>query len=320
MTDLKNSIESLDYMEGKNNSLSFADAELINKSEANLNTILDHADSGYVLYSADLKIVAYNSLAQKFSNLLYGRILVEGTHLLHYFPKDKHQYLLETTKKVLNGEDVEYEVCFIVNDFEKWLKVKWLNVKNVENRNWGFILVSQDITESKLAAKKFEKITHDLVNRNKALEQFANIISHNLRAPVANIINLVQMIDLNSKDEEAQQFLEFILSSSQALNAVIDDIHQILEVKQRFYEVKEKIDFDQLTEDIKTSINLTIIKEKVIITTDFETTPYIYSIRSFLYSVFYNLILNSIKYRRPDVVPEIYLSSKIFNHTLNAHL
>ena len=35
-----------------------------------------------------------------------------------------------------------------------------------------------------------EKMTTDLIQRNKDLEQFTYIISHNLRAPVANIIGL----------------------------------------------------------------------------------------------------------------------------------
>jgi len=110
--------------------------------------------------------------------------------------------------------------------------------------------------------------------------------------------------------------LDFILSSSQALNKVIDDINQILEVKQNIHEVKEKISFDQLLNDIETSINYLIIKEKVIISGDFDELPHIYSIRSFLYSIFYNLVLNSIKYRRIGVAPEIHLSSRQTDNTM----
>jgi hypothetical protein len=35
-------------------------ADVIKKTEANLNAILNHADSGYVLYDAELKIIAWS--------------------------------------------------------------------------------------------------------------------------------------------------------------------------------------------------------------------------------------------------------------------
>jgi len=284
-------------------------SEVVKKSEANLNAILNHADSGYVLYDCGLRIIAFNALAQEFAHLLYSKKLVEGNHLLSYFPQNRHAALLDVTQKVINGAKICYEAYFKTDDYERWIEVRWLNVKNDDNKNWGFILASKDITEKKLADIKLEKITNDLIRRNTALEQFANIISHNLRAPVANIISLVKMTG-GEYGFEKDQALEFILSSSQALNKVIDDINQILEVKQQIHEVKQKIYFEQLLTDIKTSINYLIIKEEVTIISDFENSAYIFSIRSFLYSVFYNLILNSIKYRRTHVRPEIYITSR----------
>lgn len=284
-------------------------SEIVKKSEANLNAILNHADSGYVLYDSELRIIAFNALAQEFSQLLYSKELVEGKHLLDYFPESRHSALFEITQTVIHGEKICYEAYFKTGDSEKWIEVRWLNVTNDNNRNWGFILASKDITEKKLADIRLEKLTGDLMRRNAALEQFANIVSHNLRAPVANIISLVKMTGAEYGFEK-DQALEFILSSSQALNKVIDDINQILEANQQVHEVKQKIYFEQLLTDIKTSINYLMIKEGVTIETDFESSPCIFSIQSFLYSVFYNLILNSIKYHRSGVQPKIRISAK----------
>ncbi len=288
-----------------------ADTDAIKRSEANLHAILNHADTGYVLYNADLQIVAFNTLAQKFSQILYSKDLVEGKHLLYYFPAERHKILLDITARVLAGEDINYEMCFNVDGHDKWIHVKWLNVKNTENKNWGLILTSKDITESKLAAIEREKITQDLLRRNKALEQFANITSHNLRAPAANIINLIQMIDKAADENEKEQFLDYILSSSNTLIRVIDNINQILEIKQHLNEVKEPVYFEKLVKDIKTSISYLIIKEEAVIRCNFDSSPCIHSINSFLHSIFYNLILNSIKYKRVGVAPEIELSSAL---------
>ena len=56
-----------------------------------------------------------------------------------------------------------------------------------------------------------------------------------------------------------------------------------------------------------------IIQNDVTITSNFDGGSYVYSIRSFIYSIFYNLILNSIKYRREDVSPVIELSATTHN-------
>jgi PAS domain S-box-containing protein len=293
-----------------NKLLSSSDIDLVKKSEAHLNTILNHADSGYVLYNSALQIIAYNALAQHLSQMLYSKALVEGNHLLMYFPKERHELLLDITNRVLAGEKINYELAFEIDGQEKWFDVGWLNVKNAENKNWGFILASKDITERKREALKLEKTTNDLMRRNKTLEQFANVTSHNLRAPVANIVSLIKMMEEVTDEAEKKQLLEFILLSSQNLNLVISDIHHILEIKQHLEEVKENIYFEQLVNDIKISISYLIMKEQVTIRSDFSDVQYIYSVKSFIHGIFYNLILNSIKYRRPGVSPEVDIIAK----------
>ncbi|MEJ7692640.1 ATP-binding protein [Daejeonella sp.] len=47
------------------------------------------------------------------------------------------------------------------------------------------------------------------------------------------------------------------------------------------------------------------------ITTDFAEIDKFNTIKSYMHSIFYNLISNSIKYRRPDVDPRIEISSHL---------
>jgi signal transduction histidine kinase len=286
--------------------------EKIKKAEANLHTILYNADAGYALYNSDLKLVSYNRLAQNFSKLLYSRELREGNHFLDYFPSCRHQYLLNITKRVLSGEEVNYEVEFDgLVDGLKWIDVKWISVKNSENKNWGFILVSKDITEIKLALIERERIMNDLSRSNKAFEQFTRITSHNLNAPVGNIISLAETFGELDDEAEKKEYLDFIIASAKSLNPVINDINQILQMKQHLSEIKDKINLSNLLESIKTIIITDIVKENVLIRSDFGDVTDIVGLRSYLHSIFYNLILNSIKYRKPNVSPEIDITATI---------
>jgi PAS domain S-box-containing protein len=289
------------------------DEDTIKRSQANLLTILDHAEAGYVLYNSKLRIVAFNALAEKFSGLLYSKKLKEDTYILDYFPEDRHAALLDVTYRVMKGDNVYYE-RMITNPNGKniWMETNWINVKDADDKSWGFILTSKDITESKVAAMEREKITHELTQRNKSLEQFTNITSHNLRAPVANIIGLAQLIEEAQLDEdEKSAMMNGILLSARKLDMVITDINDILQVKELSNESKEKIDLHELVSDIKIIISSMIYKENATIKCNFGEIPYIFSVRSYMYSIFYNMILNSLKYRRADADPVISLSSRV---------
>jgi signal transduction histidine kinase len=54
-----------------------------------------------------------------------------------------------------------------------------------------------------------------------------------------------------------------------------------------------------------------IVKNHVNIITSFDPARRISTIRSYLQSIFYNLISNSIKYKRPDTNPEIRITSSL---------
>jgi PAS domain S-box-containing protein len=284
----------------------------LEKSEAKLRTLLDNTETGHVLYNADLKIVEFNKPAQKFSQLLYSKELEEGNYLLDYFPEKRHEVLLEITKRAINGEEISYELFFKnTPEGDKWMDVKWVNVKNRENKNWGCILTSKDITQSKLEAIEREKMTNDLIQRNKAMEQFTNMISHNLRAPISNIIGLTEMLNTDLSAEESSQLLGFVSLAAKALDNTIKDINSILQVKQHLDEVKQPVYFHELVKEIEFSISNLVTKHHATIACDFSGATFVYNLRSYLYSVFYNLISNSIKYRNPAVDPMISISSEL---------
>lgn len=168
----------------------------------------------------------------------------------------------------------------------------------------------RDITAEKIFAIERDKITSDLIRQNKNLEQFAYIVSHNLRAPIANISGLLGI--LQTPELEAQtkkRSMEGLSTSVKKLDGVIIDLSDILQVKREINEKREDIRFSSLLEDIKLSVRNFIEKENVTILTDFST-PGIFTVKSYMYSIFYNLISNSIKYKDPDRKPIITITSR----------
>lgn len=170
---------------------------------------------------------------------------------------------------------------------------------------------AHDITERKQLEEERQKITNDLIQRNKDLEQFAYIISHNLRAPVANILGLSSLIEKkNLAKEVKEECFKGLTKSTRLLDQIIMDLNHILQVKRQISERKTQIKFRTIVHNITQSIAGIIEKEQVIINTDFSEVSEIYTVKDYLYSIFYNLISNSIKYRQHGVKPVISISTK----------
>lgn len=159
--------------------------------------------------------------------------------------------------------------------------------------------------------KNLETYTNELVVSNKNLEQFSYIISHNLRTPVANILGIPEVLkDPSLEPEEKEIFTKSLTSSVVALDEVITDLNLILKKKQGVNESKEMVEFSSLVQKIQNSISALIKTENVSIITDFSAVVQYFTIKSYFHSIFYNLIINSIKYRIPTRPLLVTITSK----------
>ncbi len=189
--------------------------------------------------------------------------------------------------------------------------IEWKFEFNSDEQPIRMYGILQDITERKLAEQEREKITTDLIQRNQDLEQFAYIISHNLRAPLANVIGISQLMQLSVLDEnETEEMIEAISVNVKKIDRVIIDLTRILEAKQEVNKKKkELIKFSEILGDIKASIFDLIEKEKIVIQCDFSAIDEMLTIKSYIYSIFLNLITNSIKYRQQNIPLKIAIIS-----------
>jgi PAS domain S-box-containing protein len=296
--------------------------QLLQKSEANLRTIFDNTEISYVLLDKNFRIVSFNNRAFATYKSNLAKELAEGNLLPDYFEGERKQGLQARATQVLNGEKVSYETSFRQNEGSLiWFNVQMLPVYQNKGDILGLIIALEDITDRKNTELEKEKMTADLIQHVKNLEQFAYIISHNLRSPVANILGLSNMIqstpDMSKADFE--RCMNGLALSVKTLDDTIIDLNYILQVRREVSEKKEPVQFSALLKDIKTSIGNLLQKENITIQSDFSEADQILTLKSYLNSIFYNLISNSIKYRHPDKLALLEIFSrrsgnKIFLH------
>ena len=168
--------------------------------------------------------------------------------------------------------------------------------------------------ELKLADEERLKMVHELLQRNRELEQFAYIVSHNLRAPVANIIGAsTALSEMGLSAEEKAILRQGISASAIKVDDVIHDLNHILQIKSKINETKEIVTFSGLVDDIKASIARLVDQNDVEIKYDFPEINEFFTIKPYLYSIFLNLISNSVKYRRPGNHCVIEIVSHLLN-------
>ncbi|HEY8938453.1 MAG TPA: two-component regulator propeller domain-containing protein [Cyclobacteriaceae bacterium] len=159
--------------------------------------------------------------------------------------------------------------------------------------------------------------TKELMEYNQQLEQFTFITAHNLRAPVARILGLGQVLNLaqNSREEE-KMLIEKLSSTTEELDRVVKDVSSILEIRKNHVLPVTKVDFKEELEGIKSSLNEEITNACANLIEDFSEVSALSTVKPYLDSILINLIHNAIKYRNPKRPLVIKIkSAEIENYT-----
>jgi PAS domain S-box-containing protein len=283
----------------------------LQRSEANMRSIFDNSGTGYVLLDPDFNIVSFNKIISRFSSCHLNNALVEGDNILNYFKGEQFSAFNESLKSALDNKAVNYEMPFKQQDGTiKWFYIGYHPVTNPDGVALGVIVSTLDVTSRKMLELHEKKVTADLIQRKNELEQFTYIISHNLRAPVANLLGISNMLD-SDYDHEADEraLIKGVKTSVEKLDNIIADLNQIIQLKQSIVDKIGKVSLKRIVEDIKISISNTITSSGVDIKCSFREIESIYTVNSLMYSIFFNLISNSIKYRQADILPVIEITS-----------
>ena len=273
------------------------------KSEAHLRTIFDNTDNAYVLLDTNFNILTFNGIANDWARITVGKNLKKDTSLISFLSSDKQERATNILNSVIAGETIITEPAYPAPDGSlRWFLSRQSPVCNNKGNVLGIFISAKDITDRKNHELEREKMTEDIIQRNKDLEQFAYIVFHNLRAPVANIMGFSDiLLQSDVGEDERKELIQGLTFSVNKLDDVILDLNTILQVKREINERKEIVDFLQVVNNIVLSIENLIQKEQVEIRTDFSAVAEMLTLKSYIYSIFYNLISNSIKYRQIGV-------------------
>jgi signal transduction histidine kinase len=154
--------------------------------------------------------------------------------------------------------------------------------------------------------------TKELVEYNQQLEQFAFISAHNLRAPVARILGLGNLLELiKSEPSEEYKIVKQLVFSTRELDTVIKDLNTILALRKDNISILTDVNLVEELRLVKMNLEKEIFETEALINEDFSRAPVIRTIKPYLDSILINLISNAIKYRHGARCPVIQIKSEI---------
>ncbi len=151
--------------------------EALQQSEDNLRTIFENTNVGYALLDADLFIVSFNSMMQKFAQEDLHKTLYLHTFSILYFAEARQASLSQALKSVLKGETITYEINYVQPDgSDRWYKMNMFPVFNKKSVASGIVMAIEDINESKLKELHLSKVVKEITDYKLALDESSIVI------------------------------------------------------------------------------------------------------------------------------------------------
>lgn len=292
--------------------------ELHTKTEANLTSVFDNTDVGFLLLDKHFNIINFNSTYHESYQKLFGSKLHQNANYVSLASPERRSDLKKNLNKVLTeNQPWKYELQHQNNNQIYYYYNSIIPVHNFKNEVIGFCISSNEITERKLLEIKQEKMLKDLSQRNRDLEKFSYIVSHNLRAPISRILGLNDLLKVSQNEEDKTFAIESLNTSVKDLDAVIKDMNEILYIRNEIAELKTDVNLESIVKEVKSSLALSINRKQAVIECDFSAVNELYGLKSYVYNIFFHLISNGIKFSRPDLTPHLWISTqKVGNKTI----
>ena len=215
--------------------------------------------------------------------------------------------------KPINPELLRFKVSVFADLYKKnhqlMLQEKKLTIVNSN--------LEKEIEDRKTNEEKIKLLNHQLLENNEQLrttieelDRFAYVASHDLQEPLRKIMLFSDKILTrfhNKIDEEADAYFQKIVKASERMQHLVNDLLKFSKHTNDIYGF-EKTDLNEVLNEVLSDVEHHVQNKDAKIYAD--ELPVIWAIPSQIRQLFQNLISNSLKFTKDDLVPEIYIKSE----------
>ncbi len=210
--------------------------------------------------------------------------------------------------------------CEVIN-YSKHGKKYWVSIQgqalyNKKGEIVKYFAIEENVTKKKELEQQREFLVDSLAKSNKELEDYASIVSHDLKSPLRSIHSLISWIkEDNDKEfnEQTTQYLSMIEGKVEKMDHLIEGILTYAKI-DKINMVSEKVNTQEV---IQTIINIIHIPEHISVTIK-NKLPVINADRFRVQQLFQNLIGNAVNYiDKPEGLVEVEVKETKTNYTFS---
>lgn len=284
--------------------------------------------------STDENYIRNHALENYFANTIIPQLFVDGNMILKKFtPPAMKQFSLTDADINKNIHDIKDNFSYptLIDNIEEVVETgeilekemqttdgKWYQMNILpyrvfeENRTDGVIITFIDITKRLITLKELEKL-------NSEHDTLLDALSHDIQQPLSAIVLLSDALMEAYKKQNTEQFTKWIQTLKTSSNTMRDLVKDFIvenEAQPELSGEPVRVNIEDISHDVILSLKTEIFDKGISISTDFHTSEIIFS-RNNLRSILYNLLRNSINYKKPSSPLEIIISTvKTDGHVL----
>ncbi len=279
----------------------------LNESEERYRLIFENVQD--IVYQMDLDGTVMDISPSVYGMIGYYPKEIIGGYSTCLYENDEerivHLHLLS-----LEGSLSDYEITVRTKEgFFKHISVNSHIIFDAHGAPHHIDGIIRDLTERKTYEMQIETQNQQLEIKNKELEQFAYISSHDLQEPLQTLLSVSNTLKEEYKgilDQNATTYLGFINQSAARMQELVKGLLNYARIGKS--EDLTKVNSQQLVQEILTDMQpyIKTLDVRIIV----QELPIVNGYATELKQLFAQLIGNAIKFSKPEIKPEITISAK----------
>jgi len=210
-------------------------------SETNYKTLLNSVDQIFILVNTEFKVISYNKLAKKMSQLLFGKRIKLGGNIFEFVDDESKEKIRNRFINAFNGISFTGQINFNLPDnIKKWFEIHYDTVKTDEGKVLGATFSAIEITQRKLAEQELTLAKEKAEQASLFKSNLMSNMSHEFRTPMSGILGFAEILEQEITDPEQLDMLNAISNSGKRLLNTLTSLLKYSQLESEIFDTNIK--------------------------------------------------------------------------------